>query len=124
MAASVVYSSIFGAVMASLPAVSTRLVVFDTSVVDMTEKLGPSCGPSRFTRGQHIIARWGTASRSSRDHRETILILISDLYEGGVEKNLLQRANELVQGGVEFITLLALDEGAPAFDARLVWQPG
>ena len=52
--------------------------------------------------------------------QETILILISDLYEGGVEKNLLQRANELVQGGVQFITLLALsDEGAPAFDAGL-----
>ena len=39
MASSVVYSSIFGAVMASLPAVSTRLVVFDTSVVDLTDKL-------------------------------------------------------------------------------------
>lgn len=39
MAASVVYSSIFGAVMASLPAVSTKLVVFDTEVVDMSEKL-------------------------------------------------------------------------------------
>lgn len=39
MASSVVYSSIFGAVMASIPAVRMRLVVFDTSIVDMTEKL-------------------------------------------------------------------------------------
>jgi hypothetical protein len=39
MANSVVYSSIFGAVMASLPAVATKLVVFDTAVVDLTEKL-------------------------------------------------------------------------------------
>ena len=39
MANSVVYSSIFGAVMASLPAVATRLVVFDTAVVDLTDKL-------------------------------------------------------------------------------------
>jgi hypothetical protein len=52
--------------------------------------------------------------------QEAILVLISDLYEGGVEKNLLQRAAELVQSGVQFITLLALsDEGAPAYDHAL-----
>ena len=39
MAASVVYSSIFGAVMASLPAVATKLVVFDTAIVDLSDKL-------------------------------------------------------------------------------------
>src|SRR5262249_7940934 len=39
MATSVVYSSIFATVMASLPAVATRFVVFDTAVVDLTEKL-------------------------------------------------------------------------------------
>ena len=55
-----------------------------------------------------------------RDPRNTILVLISDLYEGGVEKNLLQRANELVQSGVQVITLLALsNEGAPFYDKDL-----
>ena len=39
MATSVVYSAIFGAVMATLPAVSTSLVVFDTAVVDLTDEL-------------------------------------------------------------------------------------
>ena len=47
-------------------------------------------------------------------------MLISDLYEGGVESGLLRRASELVESGVQFITLLALsDEGAPAYDAQL-----
>ena len=55
-----------------------------------------------------------------RDPRNTILVLISDLYEGGVEKNLLQRANELVQSGVQVITLLALsNEGTPLYDKAL-----
>src|SRR5207245_10497376 len=39
MAESVVYASVLGAVMASLPAISTRLVVFDTSVADLTDEL-------------------------------------------------------------------------------------
>lgn len=47
-------------------------------------------------------------------------MLISDLYEGGVESGLLRRAAELVDSGVQFITLLALsDEGAPAYDRAL-----
>jgi hypothetical protein len=55
-----------------------------------------------------------------REPRNTILILISDLYEGGVEGKLLRRANELVEAGVQFIALLALsDEGAPAYDRDL-----
>jgi hypothetical protein len=55
-----------------------------------------------------------------REPRNTIFVLISDLCEGGVEANLLRRAMELVDSGVQFITLLALsDEGAPAYDHAL-----
>jgi len=37
MASSVVYASIFAAVMASLPVISTKLVCFDTAIIDLTE---------------------------------------------------------------------------------------
>lgn len=123
MASSVVYSSIFGAVMASLPAVSTRLVVFDTEVVDLTEQLddpvevlfGVQLGGGTF-----INKAVGYCQGLIREPRNTILVLISDLYEGGVEKELLQRAAELVESGVQFVTLLALsDQGAPSYDADL-----
>lgn len=123
MAASVVYSSIFGAVMASLPAVKTQLVVFDTAVVDMTEKLDDPVEllfGVQLGGGTDINGAVGYCQSLITDPTNTILVLISDLYEGGVEKNLLQRANELVQSGVQFITLLALsDEGAPAYDQQL-----
>ena len=39
MATSVVYSSIFAAVMASIPSVRTKLVCFDTAIIDLTEDL-------------------------------------------------------------------------------------
>lgn len=120
MAASVVYSSIFGAVMASLPAVKTHLVVFDTAVVDMTEELDDPVDllfGVQLGGGTDINRAVGYCQSLIRDPHNTILILISDLYEGGVEKNLLQRANEIVESGVQFIALLALsDEGAPSFD--------
>ena len=123
MAASVVYSSIFGAVMASLPAVATKLVVFDTAVVDMTEQLQDPVDllfGVQLGGGTDINGAVGYCQTLVREPRNTILILISDLYEGGVEDGLLRRANELVEAGVQFIALLALsDEGAPAYDRDL-----
>ncbi|QNK69928.1 VWA domain-containing protein [Variovorax sp. PAMC26660] len=123
MAASVVYSSIFGAVMASLPAVATKLVVFDTAVVDMTEQLQDPVDllfGVQLGGGTDINGAVGYCQTLVREPRNAILILISDLYEGGVEDGLLRRAHELVEAGVQFIALLALsDEGAPAYDRDL-----
>ncbi len=123
MAASVVYSSIFGAVMASLPAVATKLVVFDTAIVDLTEQLDDPVEllfGVQLGGGTDINGAVGYCHGIIREPRNTILVLISDLYEGGVEANLLRRAAELVASGVQFITLLALsDEGAPSYDRAL-----
>ena len=123
MAASVVYSSIFGAVLASLPAVATKLVVFDTAIVDLTEQLDDPVEllfGVQLGGGTDINGAVGYCQSVIREPRNTILVLISDLYEGGVEANLLRRAAELVEAGVQFITLLALsDEGAPSYDRAL-----
>lgn len=126
MAASVVYSSIFGAVMASLPAVATRLVVFDTAVVDLSEQLQDPVDllfGVQLGGGTDINRAVSYCQGLIREPRNTILVLISDLYEGGVKDGLLKRANELVEAGVQFIALLALsDEGAPAYDRELAAQ--
>lgn len=123
MGASVVYSSIFGAVMASLPTVKTHLVVFDTAVVDMTEQLDDPVDllfGVQLGGGTDINQAVGYCQGLIGDPHNTILVLISDLYEGGVEQNLLARARELVESGVQFITLLALsDHGAPSYDRAL-----
>ncbi len=123
MANSVVYASIFGAVMATLPAVATKLVVFDTAVVDLTEQLDDPVEllfGVQLGGGTDINGAVGYCQSIIREPRNTIFVLISDLYEGGVEANLLRRAMELVDSGVQFITLLALsDEGAPAYDHAL-----
>ncbi|HJU38282.1 MAG TPA: VWA domain-containing protein [Tahibacter sp.] len=123
MAASVVYSSIFGAVMATLPAVATKLVVFDTAVVDMSDKLDDPVDllfGVQLGGGTDIHGAVSYCQSLIREPRNAILVLISDLYEGGVEGKLLARAQELVAAGVQFICLLALsDEGKPAYDKSL-----
>jgi Mg-chelatase subunit ChlD len=123
MAASIVYASVFAAVMASIRSVSTRLVAFDTSVVDLTEQLAD---PVEVLFGTHlgggtdINRAVGYCQSLVTRPSDTIFVLISDLFEGGVERELLQRVSELLASGVSVIVLLALsDRGAPAFDHAL-----
>jgi Mg-chelatase subunit ChlD len=126
MAASVVYSAIFGAVLASMPAVSTSLVVFDTSVVDLTDQLDDPIDllfSTRLGGGTDINRAVAYCQQLIRAPQDTIFVLISDLYEGGVEADFMRRAAALAASGVQLITLLALsDEGAPAFNAPLAAQ--
>ena len=120
MGTSVVYSGIFGSVMASIPAIKTKMVVFDTAVADLTEELtdpvellfGVQLGGgtdinAALTYCQQIITR----------PTDTVLVLITDLYEGGDEAGMRKRAAELAAAGVQVVVLLALnDEGAPSYD--------
>ena len=126
MAASIVYSSIFGAVLASLRAVTTRLVVFDTSVADLTDQLHDPVDLLFGTQlgGGTDINRAVTYCRQHITRpAQTIFILISDLYEGGVAENLLRQTAELIGSGVTMICLLALsDQGSPCYDEKLASQ--
>jgi len=122
MGTSVIYSGIFGSVMASIPAVRTHMVVFDTAVVDLTDELqdpidllfGVQLGggtdiEKALTYCRQIISR----------PSDTILILITDLYEGGNVKEMRNRAAQIQESGVQVIVLLALnDDGAPSFDKQ------
>jgi Mg-chelatase subunit ChlD len=120
MAASVVYSGVFGAVLASLPAVSTRMVVFDTAVVDLTAELQDPVDllfGVQLGGGTDINQALAYCQTLVRRPQETILVLISDLYEGGNQREMLQRAAALAASGVQLVALLALsDRGSPAYD--------
>jgi Mg-chelatase subunit ChlD len=120
MASSVVYASVFGAVMATLRTLSTRLVVFDTSVVDLTEQMADPVDVLfgvQLGGGTDIGGALAYCQQHITRPRDTILILISDLYEGGITEDLLRRCAALVHAGVQVVALLALsDEGAPSYD--------
>jgi Mg-chelatase subunit ChlD len=123
MAASVVYSSVFAAVMATIRSIRTRLVVFDTAVVDLTDDLDDPVEVLFGTQlggGTDINGAVGYCQTLVQRPTDTIFVLISDLYEGGVENDLLKRIGSLVSAGVIVVVLLALaDTGAASYDRRL-----
>ncbi|WP_337041517.1 VWA domain-containing protein [Emticicia sp. 17c] len=122
MGQSVVYSGIFGAVMASLPMIKTQMVVFDTEVVDLTEDLRDPVEllfGVQLGGGTDINKALNYCQQVISKPDDTILVLITDLYEGGNEQQMRKRAEELVASGVQVICLLALDDsGAPSFDMQ------
>lgn len=123
MATSVVYAGIFGAVLASLAAIQTRIVVFDTAVVDLTDEAQDPVDllfGTQLGGGTDINRALGYCQEFVQQPQDTILVLISDLYEGGNRQEMLKRVAALVNSGVQVITLLALnDEGAPMYDHRV-----
>ncbi len=124
MAESVVYGSVTGCIFASLPALDTRVVVFDTEVVDLTEQCGGDPVDMIFGvqlgGGTDINKAVGYCEQFVTDPSQTILFLITDLFEGGNEAQLVRRLKDLVESGVRVVCLLALsDSGVPTFDERL-----
>ena len=120
MATSVVYSGIFGAVLASIRAVSTRMSVFDTAVVDLTDDLQDPVDllfGTQLGGGTDINRALAYCQQVITRPAQTILVLVTDLYEGGNAQEMLRRAAELVGSGVQVVCLLALsDNGTPSFD--------
>ena len=120
MGTSVVYSGIFGAVMASLPAVDTKMVVFDTAVVDLSEDLKDPVDllfGVQLGGGTDINKALQYCQQITSRPSETTLVLVTDLYEGGNLQEMKKRMASIVGSGVQLIVLLALnDDGAPFYD--------
>ncbi len=115
-----VYASIFATVVASIPAVRTTMVVFDTSVVDLTELLQDPVEVLFGTQlggGTDINLALTYCHSQIRRPSDTILVLISDLFEGGGRISMLKCMAQIVESGVTAVALLALnDVGAPMYD--------
>lgn len=126
MASSVVYAGILACIMASLRSLRTHLIAFDTSVADLTPHLNDPVDllfATQLGGGTDIAKALAYARPLIQRPNDTIFVLISDLYEGGREEDMLERAAAIKTSGAQFIALLALnDQGAPAYNKQLAGQ--
>jgi Mg-chelatase subunit ChlD len=124
MAESVVYSSVMAAIFASLDVLKTRLLFFDTEIVDVTPLLSDPVEVLFTTQlggGTDINRAVAYAQANFIERPEkTLFILITDLFEGGNAQELLARMRQIVDSRVRAICLLALsDSGRPAYSHDL-----
>jgi hypothetical protein len=129
MAESVVYSSIMAAIFASIDVLRTRLLFFDTEIVDVTPLLDDPVEvlfTSQLGGGTDIHRAVAYAQEHFIERPEkTLLLLVSDLYEGGDQAGLVARMRQLVDSRVKVVCLLALsDSGRPAYDHQMAARLG
>ena len=120
MATSVVYAGILGAVMASVRAVRVHFVAFDTNLVDLSTHLHDPVEllfGTQLGGGTDIRQALAYARTLIRRPEKTVVVLISDLFEGGDPHPMLAEAKAIATSGATMVALLALaDSGRPAYD--------
>lgn len=123
MGESVIYSSIISCILASMASIKTRIVAFDTNIVDLTEKNSDPVDllfGFQLGGGTDINKSVAYCGQFIENPSKTLFFLISDLYEGGNRAALLRRIEDMKSSGVTVISLLALaDGGKPYCDEQM-----
>lgn len=123
MGESVIYSSIMSCILASMSSLQTRIVAFDTNIVDLTEKSDDPVDllfGFQLGGGTDIDKSVAYCQQFVENPAKTLFFLITDLEEGGNRAALLRRLEELKGSGVTVICLLALAGGGrPYYDAQM-----
>lgn len=112
---SVIYSSIMASIFANLPYLSIKLVIFDISVVDLSEHIKEPIDilfKVQLGGGTNIAQALEYAKKITFAPDKTIVLLISDLFDSNDYKLMYKNANDIIESGSKLIILTALDYNA------------
>ena len=119
---SVIHSAVMAGIFARLPMLDTRLVIFDTQVVDLSAHLDDPVDTLMSIQlggGTNIAGALQYCEALIENPHRTMVVLVSDLCEGGSVSGLLSVSRGIVESGAKLICLTALDmEANPAYDRR------
>ncbi len=113
---SAIFSAVMASIFAELPAVKTSMVLFDTEVVDLSDQVGQPVDvllSIQLGGGTDITRALQYSHQLVREPGKTIVVLITDFYEGRSEGDLIRQVREMADSGIRMIGL-----GALGYDAR------
>ncbi len=120
---SIIHSAVTASVFWGIPSLRTHLVLFDTEIVDVTEHCTDpveTLMKVQLGGGTDIGNALSYGATLVENPRRTIVVLITDFFEGAPQHRLLSVAKEMLASGVNLLGLAALDEEAyPAYDCDL-----
>ena len=123
MMGSVIYSAVMAQILAKLPFTEIKLIIFDTSIVDLSgevENPAEILMSVQLGGGTNIGKALAYCEQLIQTPQRTAVICVTDLYEGAPENYLLNTSRNILQSGAKLNFLTALDETAnPAFDRNL-----
>jgi Mg-chelatase subunit ChlD len=113
---SAIYSAVMASIFVELPAVRTSLFLFDTEIADLSDRVGQPVDvllSLQLGGGTDITRALQYAAQLTRQPARTIVVLVTDFYEGRAERELISQVKEMAQAGIRMIGL-----GALGYDAR------
>lgn len=120
---SVIYSAVMAGIFAKLPMIDTKLIIFDTQIVDLS---GYIEDPVEVLMGMQLGGGTDIANALNYCHslcnnpHRTIFVTVTDLYEGGSVSTLLHTASDIISGGSKMVFITALDKQAnPDYDRTI-----
>jgi Mg-chelatase subunit ChlD len=120
---SVIHAAVTAAIFFGIKSLRTHLCLFDTAVVDVTEHCTDpveTIMKVQLGGGTDIGQALSYAASLIDNPRRTIVVLITDFYEGGPVSRLLSVARQLIESGVTLLGLAALDvQAEPRYDRDL-----
>jgi Mg-chelatase subunit ChlD len=123
---SVIHSAVMAGIFKGLPAVRVSLIAFDTAVVDLTEHTDDPTEVLMSVQlggGTDIAGALGYCETLVLSPTRTILVLVTDFYEGGPPARFIAAVKRLREAGVRVLGLAALDADAnPAYDKTMAEQ--
>ncbi|MFO0880084.1 MAG: VWA domain-containing protein [Gemmataceae bacterium] len=126
MASSVIHAAVTAAIFAGIPSLRTHLVLFDTNVVDLSDQCSDPVEVVlrvQLGGGTDIARALEYAHTLVQSPRQTLMVVITDFFEGGSLDRLLAITKQLVESGVTLLGLAALDEQAhPNFNRDVAGQ--
>lgn len=112
MISSVIYSAVMAGIFHKLPFLKTDLIVFDTSVVDLTDYVSEPVETLlnvQLGGGTDISKALDYAVTKIIYPQRTIVVLVSDLYDGYDYRQMYSRVNDIIESGSKMFVLPALD---------------
>ena len=120
MLGSVIHSAVMAGIFSKMPMLDTKLVIFDTAVVDLSgyvEDPVQALMSIQLGGGTDIAGALRYCEGLITMPHRTMVVLVSDLCEGGARKDLYGVCRDIIESGAKLIALTALDENAaPAYD--------
>lgn len=120
MVDSVIHSAVMAGIFHALPSIRVRLVAFDTNVVDLTNHVDDPVEVLMSVQlggGTDIGSAMSYCATLVEQPTRTILVLVTDFYEGGPPTRLQTVIKQLCGAGVRVWALAALDQHAqPVYD--------
>lgn len=123
MMPSLIFSAVMAAIIAGLPSLELKLIVFDTSIVDLSDRVSDPVEvllSVQLGGGTDIGRAVAYCETLIKQPSRTVFVLVSDFCEGGSPAKLVAAVRRLAEARVTLLGLAALDDRAvPDYDRAM-----